>query len=304
MPRKLSQLFQRRTHTITISGRPYISHGLMRRFWDDIYHFALTIRWPTFFGLAAAVFLALNTAFGALYQLGDHAIANKFPDDFSGAFFFSVETLATVGYGDMHPQTVYGHVVATLEIFTGMLSIALVTGLVFARFSRPRAKILFAEHPVIRRIHGQPTLMIRAANARQNVIAQASAELHLLLRESSPEGFRLRRIHDVKLMRDRHPVFMLSWSLMHVIDEQSPLHGLTPEALAAAEASLVLSIEGVDETTAQTMQARHQWSCRDWRWNHRYVDLVHDDEEGMAHIDYDVFHDVVPVDESDDDLNV
>jgi inward rectifier potassium channel len=289
-----------RPRTIQIGGRPFVSEGLTQRIWDDIYHFALTIRWPTFFGLAAAIFLLVNGLFGLLYQLGDHAIANQYPGNFAGAFFFSVETLATVGYGDMHPQTLYGHMVATVEIFIGMLSIALVTGLVFARFSRPRAKMLFADHPVIRLVHGKRTLMIRAANARQNVIAEASAKLHLLLRESSPEGFRLRRIHDLHLLRDRHPVFTLSWSLMHVIDEDSPLHGMTEQDLATTEATLMLSIEGIDETTSQAMLARRQWSHREWRWNHRYLDLVHDDEQGVSHIDYGVFHHVLPVEENED----
>lgn len=299
MIRKLKQLFQQGPRTVSIGGRSFVSHGLTQRIWDDIYHFALTIRWPSFFGLAAAIFVLLNVLFGSLYQLGDKPIANQFPNNFSGAFFFSVETLATVGYGDMHPQTVYGHLVATVEIFIGMLSIALVTGLVFARFSRPRAKMIFADHPVIRLIHGQPTLMIRAANARQNVIAEASAKLHLLLREDTPEGFRLRRIHDLRLLRDRHPVFMLSWTLMHVIDDSSPLYGLTPELLAATEATVMLSIEGIDETTSQSMLGRRQWSYREWRWNHRYVDLVHDDEFGVSHIDYGVFHQVLPTTEDD-----
>lgn len=300
MPRKPSTIFHQRPRTIHIGGRPFVSKGLTRRFWDDIYHFALTINWPTFFGLAATIFVLLNALFGTLYQLGDHAIANQFPDNFGGAFFFSVETLATVGYGDMHPQTVYGHLVATAEIFIGMLNIALVTGLVFARFSRPRAKMIFADHPVIRRIHGKPTLMIRAANARQNVIAEASAKLHLLIREASPEGFRLRRIHDLKLLRDRHPIFVLSWSLMHVIDADSPLYNMDEQSLASSEATLLLSIAGIDETTSQSILARRQWSHTEWRWNHRYIDLVHDDESGVSHIDYGVFHDVLPVDEGDD----
>lgn len=300
MIHRLKQLFQQGPRTVNIGGRPFVSHGLTRRIWDDIYHFALTIRWPSFFGLAATIFVLLNVLFGTLYQLGDKPIANQFPNNFSGAFFFSVETLATVGYGDMHPQTVYAHIVATVEIFIGMLSIALVTGLVFARFSRPRAKMIFADHPVIRLIHGQPTLMIRAANARQNIIAEASAKLHLLVRETSPEGFRLRRIHDLHLLRDRHPVFTLSWTLMHVIDERSALYGLTPEALAALEATVMLSIEGIDETTSQSMLGRRQWSHREWRWNHRYVDLVHDDEFGVSHIDYGVFHQVLAVGENED----
>jgi inward rectifier potassium channel len=300
MSRKLSQLFERRPRMVSIGGRRFVTEGLTRRFWDDIYHFALTIRWPTFFGLAATIFVLLNVLFAAFYQLGDHAIANQFPGNFGGAFFFSVETLATVGYGDMHPQTVYGHLVATVEIFTGMLSIALVTGLVFARFSRPRAKMIFTDYPIVRRIHGQSTLMVRAANARQNVIAEASAKLHLLLREVSPEGFRLMRIHDLKLVRNSHPVFSLSWSLMHVIDENSVLHGMTAETLADARATLMLTIEGIDETTSQSMLARRQWSHRDWRWNHRYIDLIHDDELGISHIDYGVFHHVLPISEDED----
>ncbi|SFS14490.1 inward rectifier potassium channel [Dyella sp. OK004] len=295
MDSKRPPLFQRKPRTMEIGGRQYVSHGLTRRFWDDIYHYALTIRWPVFFGLAATIFLLLNAFFALLYQLGDGAIANQFPKGFSGAFFFSVETLATVGYGDMHPQTVYAHCVATGEIFTGMGCIALVTGLIFSRFSRPRAKMLFADHPVIRNINGQQTLMIRAANIRQNVIAEASATLYLLLREVSSEGFRLRRIYDLKLMRDRHPVFSLSWSLMHVIDETSPLYDATPETLENTEALILLTIEGVDETTSQPMLARRQWSHRELRWNHRYLDLVRDGEDGMSHIDYGVFHEVLPV---------
>jgi inward rectifier potassium channel len=288
-----------RPRIVHVAGRPFLSQGLPRRIWDDIYHRALTVRWPVFFALVAAIFLLLNAAFAGLYQFGTAPIANQYPRGFAGAFFFSVETLSTVGYGDMHPQTVYAHVLATLEIFTGMVSIALVTGLIFSRFSRPRAKIIFADHPVVRVIDGKPTLMVRAANMRQNVIAEAFAQLHLLRLEVSPEGFRWRRIHDLKLVRDRHPIFVLSWSLMHVIDESSPLHGETPESLEAMDSAFLLSIEGVDETTSQSMLARQQWSHHALRWNHRYLDLVSEGADGTNIIDYTVFHDVLPIEEGD-----
>ncbi len=289
--------FRQRPRIVDVGGKPFFSVGLSRRFWDDIYHRALTIRWPVFFALVGAIFLLLNALFATIYQLGDHAIANQSPQGFGGAFFFSVETLSTVGYGDMHPQTVYAHIVATVEIFTGMVGIAVVTGLIFSRFSRPRAKILFADHPVVRTIDGQTTLMIRAANTRQNVIAEASAQLYLLRLETSPEGFRLRKIYDLRLTRDRHPIFMLSWSLMHVIDASSPLFGETPESLARKQAVLLLTIEGIDETTSQSMLARQRWNYGDLRWNHRYVDLVHEDASGVNTIDYNVFHHVVPLDD-------
>ena len=296
---KLKQMlhFLNRPRVINIGGRSFVSQGLSRRIWDDIYHRALTVNWPVFFGVAAAAFLLLNTVFAGIYQLGTQPIANQFPRGFAGAFFFSVETLATVGYGDMHPQTVYAHIVATVEIFTGMTGIAVVTGLIFSRFSRPRAKIIFTDHPIVRMIDGKQTLMVRAANTRQNIIAEASAQLHLLRLETSQEGFKLRKIHDLKLIRDRHPIFMLSWSLMHVIDESSPLYGETPETLERSQSAFLLSLEGIDETTSQSMLARQQWSHQDLRWNYRYLDLVSDDGNGLNIIDYSIFHAVQPLDD-------
>jgi inward rectifier potassium channel len=283
--------------TLKIGDRHFVSEGLKERFWDDIYHRALTYSWPTFFGLMTGIFLILNAFYGVLYELGDHGIANQFPKGFAGAFFFSVETLATVGYGDMHPQTIYAHCVATIEIITGMGGIAVVTGLIFARFSRPRARISFSKNPVVRMIDGKLTLMMRAANTRQNMIAQASAQMHLLKLYRSAEGFQLRKIEDLKLVRDNHPIFVLSWSVMHIIDETSPLFGATAQSLADNESLFMLTIEGIDETTAQPMLAHHQWNHIDLRWNHRYADLIRVDSGGINVIDYRVFDDVVPLED-------
>lgn len=280
-----------------IGGRRFVSAGLSQRMWDDVYHRALTVSWPVFFALATGIFLLLNAAFALLYQLQAHAIANQFPHGLAGAFFFSVETLATVGYGDMHPQTVYAHLVSTVEIILGMGGIATVTGLIFARFSRPRARIIFADYPIVRIINGKRTLMIRAANTRQNVISQASAQLHLLRLVTTPEGFGIRRIEDLPLVREHHPLFMLSWSLMHVIDETSPLHGESVESLAQTESLLLLTIKGTDETTAQTMLARREWNHAAIRWNHRYIDMVRADGTGSQVIDYSLFHHVLPLEE-------
>ncbi|MBN3814118.1 Inward rectifier potassium channel [Paraburkholderia sp. Ac-20347] len=265
--------------------------------WQDLYHTALTMRWPTFFASLAALFVVANAFFACLYQLGTAPIANQYPHGFAGAFFFSVETLATVGYGDMHPQTVYAHIVATFEIFVGMSSIALATGIVFARFSRPRAKILFARQVVVHPIEGRLTLMVRAANARQNVIAEASAKLRLVRIETSSDGYTARRIYDLKLVRDQHPLFTLGWNLMHVIDETSPLHGATPESLALQAATLHVVIEGSDESTAQTMQARYIWPDGQVRFGHRYVDLM-SEVGGVSRMDYTHFHDVEPFDQT------
>ena len=282
------------------TGNTVVSHGLPDHDLHDFYHRALTASWPAFFMSLAAFFVLLNTVFASLYLLGQAPIANQSPPGFLGAFFFSVETLATVGYGDMHPQTTYAHLIATLEIFTGMSSIALATGLIFVRFSRPRARIMFARYAVVRQLDGRLTLMVRAANARQNVIVEAGAKLRLMRYESTPEGYSLWRISDLALVRDRHPIFLLGWVLMHVIDESSPLYGESAESLAASRASLMMHIEGSDETTTQLMEARYTWSHEHILWQHRFVDLLHDDENGIRHIDYTHFHQVVPIEDGED----
>ncbi|KVV58804.1 Inward rectifier potassium channel [Burkholderia ubonensis] len=279
--------------------RHVIAYGMPPLGWRDLYHRALTVSWPVFFLSLAVLFLLINSGFATLYMLGSTPIANQSPAGFGGAFFFSVETLATVGYGDMHPQTVYAHVVATLEIFVGMSGIALATGLVFARFSRPRAKILFARYAIVRPLNGRMTVMVRVANARQNVIAEARAKLRLMRVEGSHEGYTLRKIHDLPLVRSEHPIFLLGWNLMHVIDESSPLFGESAESLAARDASLLITIEGSDETTSQVMLARHSWEHDEIRWFHRYVDLMHE-EDGITHIDYTHFHEIVPIDTDTD----
>ena len=166
------------------------------RFWTDLYHRSMTVYWPVFFASAALIFIVLNAVF-ALPLSGSATTrspmsAADLPLPLS-LFYFSIETLATVGYGDMHPQTNYGHLVATIEIFTGMSFLAVMTGLIFARFSRPRARFVFAEHPVVALHQGQPTLMIRVANARNNTISQATARLWLFRVENTSEGTQLRR---------------------------------------------------------------------------------------------------------------
>jgi inward rectifier potassium channel len=285
----------RGSRELRLDDRVVIEHGMPTPLWQDLYHRALVVRWPTFFLSLALLFLLLNTSFAALYMLGNAPIANQYPAGFGGAFFFSVETLATVGYGDMHPQTLYAHLIATLEIFVGMSGIALATGLIFARFSRPHAKIVFSRYAVIRPLDGRMTLMVRSANARQNVIAEARARLRILRDETSVEGFAMRKLYDLTLVRDQHPVFKLGWMLMHVIDENSPLFGENAETLNGHDVSLLLTLEGIDESTSQTMQARHMWTCEQIFWHHRFVDIM-SDQGGVSHIDYSHFDEIVPLD--------
>ena len=254
----------------------------------------MIVHWPVFFGIAALIFVLLNAVFAFLYSLGDDPIANVTGNSLLDLFYFSIETLATVGYGDMHPQTEYGHAVATAEIFTGMCFLAVMTGLIFARFSRPRARFVFAAHPVVTARDGQPTLMIRMANARHNTISRATARLWLIRVERTLEGDQLRRFYELRLERHEHPMFVLSWTLFHAIDKTSPLPGATAADLAQADAALVLTVSGVDDSSAQQLHARQIYSAEDIRWHHRYRDISSTSPDGRLMLDYTKFHDVTP----------
>jgi inward rectifier potassium channel len=280
------------TLRVKIGGREVVTQGLAPAVFQDLYHHFMTVSWPRLFGTIAALFLTFDFLFGCLYRLVPGCIANLNPPGFAGAFFFSVETLATVGYGDMHPQSLYGHTVAMVEMFVGLMMLALVTGLMFARFSRPRARFLFARHAVVRPVDGRRTLMFRAANARQNVVQEASAQLRLVRDEVTLEGLRLRRITDLALVRSSQPAFSIGWTIMHVIDESSPLARETEESLGRSKASLILSVSGTDETTGHVLIAREEYPSAAILWNKAFRDVLNVTAEGAVHIDYTKFHDV------------
>jgi inward rectifier potassium channel len=276
-------------------SREVVTEGLSRAIVQDLYHHFMTVGWPRLFGTIAAFFLVFDLLFGCLFHLVPGCIANLSPPGFMGDFFFSVETLATVGYGDMHPQTLYGHSVAMVEIFVGLMMLAIITGLMFARFSRPRARFIFAKSAVVRPLDGKITLMFRAANARQNVVQEASAELRMLRDAVTEEGYRIRRIIDLPLLRSRHPVFSLGWTIMHVIDETSPLARETAKSLAASSTIFILTLGGTDETTGQELMARCEYPSTAIHWNQAFRDVLESTPDGTLHIDYTKFHDVEPL---------
>jgi inward rectifier potassium channel len=294
LSKKIAARRKRKTHVVRFGEREIETRGLAEGFWTDLYHRSLTVKWPIFFASAASIFILLNATFAFLFWLGHDPIANVSPDLPLSLFYFSIETLATVGYGDMHPQTNYGHLVATIEIFTGMSFLAVMTGLIFARFSRPRARFIFTKHPVVSIHQGKQTLMFRVANARHNTISQATARLWLFRIEKTIEGQELRRYYELVLDRSEHPMFALSWSLFHVIDEESPLYRMTADDLAAIDGALALNVGGIDDSSAQRLNARHIYSHRDIRWNHRYVDITSTSASGRLLINYEAFHEVEP----------
>ena len=280
---------------VTIGRYEFLIQGLSRNVLRDLYHHFMTVSWPRLFVTLAAFFLSFDLLFGLLYHLAPGCIANLNPPGFAGAFFFSVETFATVGYGDMHPQTLYGHLIAMVEIFAGLMSLALITGIMFARFSRPRARFLFTRNAVVRPIDGRMTLVMRAANQRHNVVQDASAQLRLLRDETTAEGLSLRRIADLPLVRSQHPVFTLGWTIMHVIDDASPLRSETAQSLRDKDASLILSVSGTDETTGQVLTARTEYSSADIRWNATFRDILEEAADGTLNVDYSKFDEVEPL---------
>lgn len=285
----------------TFGGRKVITEGLERNFWTDFYHEAMTVSWPTFFGALAGVFFTVNLIFAGLYSLADAPIANARPGSFSDLFFFSAETASTVGYGDMYPQTLAGHVLALSESFIAIVLLAVMTGLVFSRFSRPRARLIFANSPVLTSHNGQANLVIRLANARNNFITEATAKLWALTGTVSSEGRRLVGFMPLKLTKSENPVFALSWTLFHPIDADSPLYGLSEDDIAKSEINFVVSISGLDETSAQTVHARHSYTAQDLRVGHEFVDIHRIDDDGVRHVNYAGIHDTRPSRSGDDD---
>jgi inward rectifier potassium channel len=276
---------------IRLGDREIITEGLDLNFWADISHRCMTASWPSFIAGAALVFLVFNAVFACFYWIGDQPIANVPGGAYIDYFYFSIETLSTAGYGDMHPQTHYGHFIATVELFTGIFSMSLMTGLIFARFSRPQARLLFANNPVISRHEGLPTLMIRLANERQNLIGNASARLWMFKDIVTMEGQSFRRFFELPLLRSESPALALSWTLHHVLDETSPLFGTTADDLAAGNVSLLVVVSGYDVVAAQTVHGRRIYEHPAIRFGHRYVDILDTADDGRIRIDYGRFHD-------------
>ena len=259
----------------------------------DMYHQILTMPWTRFFGVQAIAYLVFNAVFALLYLAVPGSVANARPGSFADAFFFSVQTMATIGYGVMAPQTLYANVLVTAEALMGMASFAVAAGLIFARFSRPTARILFSRVAVVTPFNGVPTLMFRCANERRNQIFEAQVHADFARQETSAEGLELRRSFELALARNRNPQFSLSWTVMHPIDERSPLYGVDPDLLAGQEAAIVVTLTGIDETLSQIVFARTSYRADEILWSRKFADILSETETGETLVDYRRFHDTV-----------
>ncbi len=258
----------------------------------------LTTSWPGLLGRVLVAYLALNFGFALLFLAGGDSIASAQPGSLVDAFFFSVQTFATIGYGSMAPQTLYAHVLVTAEALVGMLTMALTTGLLFTKFSRPTSKVVFAEVAVVNPRDGVPHLQFRMANQRGNQIVHASVKAALARNEQTAEGEVMRRFHDLRFVRSETMIFALTWTAMHPIDEQSPLWGYTEQDLLRGGMEIVVALAGTDDTLNQTIHARWSYRADEVRWGHRYVDILGTNAEGRRTVDYRVFHQTVALPEA------
>ncbi len=264
--------------------------------WRDPYHLLLMIPWRGFLLLVALFYLLINSFFALLYLANAEGIAGSTqPITFTDAFFFSVQTLASIGYGTLNPISLYTNLIVTLEAIASLLLLALVTGISFARFTKSTARVIFSESAVITPYNGVPTLMFRAANERRNYILEARMQAYLMIDQISMEGEYMRRLYELPLLRSHSPMFALSWMAMHVIDAQSPLYNLTTAELSHGHGQILVSLTGVDESLDSPIHARHIYGHQSILRNHRLQDIVETYSDGSRFMNYQKFHNVVPI---------
>ncbi len=271
---------------------PLVAGGSVRG-WRDTYHELLTLSWWAFFLLAAGIYMALNAVFGLLYWLDPRGLGGARVGSYADAFNFSVETLGTIGYGAISPQSAYANALVATEAFLNIILSALATGVIFARVSRPTARIRFAGVALITQWDGRRTFMFRVANERANYVLEADVSVVLVRWAVTAEGYRIRRLEEIRMQRSRSPMLALTWTVLHTIDETSPLYGVTPDSLAATRAEVIIVLSGVDESFAQRVHARHSYIASEIVFDRIYHDVVETRPDGRLVVDYSRFDAVV-----------
>jgi inward rectifier potassium channel len=260
----------------------------------DFYHLLLKRSWWVTLAAISATFLSANALFAIAFVLVG-GIAHAQPGSFRDAFFFSVETMGTIGYGAMYPDSTAANLVMVIESITGLTLIALSTGLVFAKFSRSTARMMFSHKAVICSLNGVPTLMFRLGNQRGNQIVDAQLRVVMIRTERLAEGGSFYRMLDLPLTRQRALSLSRSWNALHLIDGTSPLNGETEESLIEKEIELQVLVVGLDDITMQTVHAQHRYFAKDILWGHKLADVLSETSDGHLLLDLRRFHDVEPV---------
>jgi inward rectifier potassium channel len=278
---------------IRVGQLEFLKLNADRRDLRDTYHWMLGLSWPQFAALILSIYVAVNLIFSVFYYVGRPCIAGA--DTFADGFFFSIETLATVGYGHLYPESLYGHIVATVEIMIGMFGMAVITGLIFVRFSRPTARLVFSNTLVVGPFDGQPALMLRVANLRHHAMAEAKFRVMFVRNELVKEGEVMRRFYALPLQFDRLITFPVALTIRHIIDERSPLHGLTAADLEQCDARVLASIVCIDTVIPAPVQSQRDYTWKDIRFGHRFVEIYTDLDDHRMAVDYGRLHDTEEV---------
>lgn len=258
----------------------------------DLFHLLMTMSWGRFLLVITGSYVIVNALFSLAYLAGGDCIKNARPGSFADAYFFSVQTLSTIGYGDMIPLTLYAHLVVAVEAFSGLLGLALAAGLMFAKFSRPRARVMFSRFACIAPRDGVPALTIRTANARPYGISDAQAKVILIRDDRTLEGEPVRRFYELALERPTTALFALTWTLSHRIEEGSPLHGYNAEEFLAARAEFFVVVSGIDETTGQPVHGRRSYVPTEIVVGQRHADILCRGADDAIEVDFNRFHEL------------
>jgi inward rectifier potassium channel len=278
---------------VVVGPMRILRRNMPRQLIGDLYHLLLSARWSTLLAVIIVLYFGSNLVFALGYYLDPGGVENAQPGSFGDAFFFSVQTMATIGYGKMTPVSMFAHLLVTFEALVGLLAFAVGTGLIFAKFSRPTARVLFSHSAVVTVFNGEPALLFRMANQRGTQIVEARLHVVLTRDETTREGNQVRRLIDLPLARDRSPMFSLTWTAVHVIDDKSPFLHLDEAAFRAGQMQLIVSLTGIEEGLAATVHARYVYDSNAVRWNMRMADVITRLPSGDREIDYARFHDLV-----------
>lgn len=254
----------------------------------------MAMRWWQFLTIQGAAFFSICLAFAFVYWSMD-GIHGARPGSFADAFYFSVHTLGTIGYGSMTPRGDAANLLVCLQSYVGFMSIALMSGLAFAKFSVPQTRVMFSKTMIVNRRDGVRVLQFRLANARGNQIVEARVTLTMARNQFTSEGESFRRLLRLPLTVSETPVFALSFLATHLIDESSPLHGLDRQQLLDSSAEFIVTLTGIDDTLSQMVQARHAYEAEDLEWDRRFVDTISTDENHLPVLDLTRFHDTEPL---------
>jgi inward rectifier potassium channel len=269
-----------------IGGFRALKRGTPSAF-SDLYYSAMELSWPAFIAAACLIFITVNVVFGAIYTALPGAILNSTPGSFLDGFFFSVETLATVGYGDMAPATYTAHAITSLEIMCGLLLLATVTGLTFARFSRPRQSILFSDVAILGEYEGREALIIRIASPRVQPIADVSAQMALVERVEGKDGHVSRRVIDLPLVHRKFAMLTMTWTIAHVIDPEGPLRAALR---AGKDVRILVTVSGLDTMLATPTFGGRFYLRREILSDHDFVDMIDEVEDGSFEVDLSKLH--------------